>query len=110
MKLAEVIACGECLSWAMKTAMMDKSVDVLYAMVHDPWDGKKFAHAWVEKGNKAMDWQTMEAGLSKYAGKGWPKKEFYKAYKPKNIKKYTAKEAVANRKKYGSIMGWDWPS
>ena len=40
------------------------------------------------------DWQTMKAGSSKWAGKGWPKREYYKAWNPKDMKKYTPFDAA----------------
>jgi len=50
----------------------------------------------------------MKAGSSKYAGKGWPKREFYKVWNVKNEKKYTPQEVADNFRKTKSIMGWDW--
>ena len=114
MKLTEAIACGECLSYTMKWAMIhtrDKGARVVYAEVKDPWDNKKYNHAWGEYKGKVYDWQTMEAKLSKYAGNGWPIKEFYDAYKPnkRTLKKFPVKSAVQNRKETGHIIGWNWP-
>ena len=100
-------ACGQCFSYAIVQAMLDKSVTVVHAVVSDPWSGKRYQHAWVEKGGRAMDWQSMEAKLGKYPGKGWPVREFYKVYNPKRVKKYSGKEAVALRKQFGHAGPWD---
>ena len=35
-------------------------------------NNKRYNHAWAEDRGKVKDWQTMKAGSSKYAGKGWP--------------------------------------
>jgi len=111
--LTEVIACGECLSYAYKYAIRSlkkKNVKITYGTVQNKWisNNKRYNHAWVEDGNKVKDWQTMEAGASKYAGKGWPIKEFYKFWNVKNEKKYAPLEVIQNYAKHKSIIGWDW--
>jgi hypothetical protein len=50
----------------------------------------------------------MKAGSSKYAGKGWPKREYYKTWNPKVDKKFTPAEVAHNWKTKKTIMGWDW--
>ena len=111
------IACGECLSYAWKTYIINqdnksanKKMKIVFGSVQNEWisKGKRYNHAWVEDGNLVKDWQTMEAGSSKYAGKGWPKREFYKFWNVKNEKKYTPQEVADNYKKYKTIMGWKW--
>ncbi len=111
------IACGECLSYAWKMGIINqdnkqanKKMKIAYGTVQNKWisKGKRYRHAWVEDGNLVKDWQTMKAGSSKYAGKGWPKREFYKVWNVKNEKKYTPQEVADNFRKYKSIMGWDW--
>ena len=109
----KTIACGECLSYAYKFAIRSlkkKNVKIAYGTVQNKWisNNKRYNHAWVEDGNKVKDWQTMEAGSSKYAGKGWPIKEFYKFWNVKNEKKYTPQEVADNFRKYKSIIGWNW--
>ena len=109
----KTIACGECLSYAYKFAIRSlkkKNVKIAYGTVQNKWisNNKRYNHAWVEDGNKVKDWQTMEAGASKYAGKGWPIKEFYKFWNVKNEKKYTPLEVIQNYAKHKSIIGWDW--
>ena len=110
------IACGECLSYAWKMSMVhqdDPKMKIVYGMVGSKWisGGKRYKHAWVEDGNLVKDWQTNDPKgprSSKYAGKGWPKREFYKVWNVKNEKKYTPQEVADNFRKTKSIMGWDW--
>ena len=111
--LTEVIACGECLSYAYKYAIRSlkkKNVKITYGTVQNKWisNNKRYNHAWVEDGNKVKDWQTMVMKSSKYGGKGWPIREFYKFWNVKNEKKYAPLEVIQNYAKHKSIMGWDW--
>ncbi len=115
--LNETIACGECLSYAWKTYIMNqdnkvanRKMKISFGTIQNKWSagGKRYEHAWVEDGNLVKDWQTMVMGGSKYKFKGWPKREFYKFWNPKNVKKYTPKEAADNFKKTKSMIGWDW--
>ena len=107
------IACGECLTYAWKTASKNydnPKMKIVYGEVGNKWisGGKRYKHAWVEDKGKVMDWQTMELGMSNFAKKGWPKSQFYKFYTPSNLNVYTPKEAIENFRKTKSIMGWDW--
>ena len=111
------IACGECLSYAWQTYMVkqddkqaNKKMKIVFGSVQNKWisKGKRYKHACVEDGNLVKDWQTMKAGSSKYAGKGWPIKEFYKFWNVKNEKKYEPLEVIQNYTKHKSIIGWDW--
>ena len=111
--LNETIACGECLSYTYKQTMKNhrkKNFKAVYGTVQNKLvsNNKRYEHAWVEDGNKVKDWQTMEAGSSKYAGKGWPKREYYKTWNPKVDKKFTPAEVAHNWKTKKTIMGWDW--
>ena len=111
--LNETIACGECLSYTYKQTMKNhkkKNFKAVYGTVQNKLvnNNKRYKHAWVEEGNKVKDWQTMKAGSSKYAGKGWPKREFYKFWNVKNEKKYTPQEVADNFRKYKTIEGWKW--
>ena len=118
--LNETIACGECLSYAWRTYIVNQDnksanrrMKIAFGTVQNKWisNNKRYPHAWVEEGNLVKDWQTMKAGSSKYHGKGWPKREYYKAWNPKDMKKYTPytpKEASDNFKRTKSMIGWDW--
>ena len=68
--------------------------------------GECLQYAWktyiVNQDNKSAN------RISKWAMKGWPKREFYSFWNPKNMKKYTPKEASDNFKRTKSMIGWDW--
>ena len=111
------IACGECLSYVWKVGIMNqdnkqanRKMKIVFGMVGSKWISgcKRYKHAWVEDKGKVKDWQTMTLGMSKWAKKGWPKKEFYKFYSPSNLKVYSAEEAADNWKKTKSMAGWEW--
>ena len=87
-----------------------KNVKITYGTVQNKWinNNKRYNHAWAEDRGKVKDWQTMKAGSSKYAGKGWPIREFYKFWNVKNEKKYEPLEVIQNYAKHKSIIGWDW--
>ena len=114
------IACGQCLSYAWKTYMVkqddkqaNKKMKIVFGTVQNKWisKGKRYPHAWVEDGSLVKDWQTNDPKgprTSKWAMKGWPKKEFYKFWNPKDIKKYTPAAAAEKFRQTKSMMGWDW--
>ena len=111
------IACGECLSYVWKVGIMNqdnkqanRKMKIVYGTVQSKWisKGKRYRHAWVEDGNLVKDWQTMELGMSNYAKKGWPKREYYKYWNPKIDKKFSPAEVAKNWKEKKTIMGWDW--
>jgi predicted transcriptional regulator len=98
---------GECFSYAWKKVASDPESKLIHGTVTDPWSGKSYPHAWVEKDGIVYDWQTMEVGTSKYGKKGWPVKEFYEAFTPTNVRAYTHSEALQKgvaEKQYGP---WD---
>ena len=100
------IPVGLCYKYAYQRIMKDDKLTLVHATVHNPWDGKAYVHAWVEEGNLVQDWQTMEAGSSKYAKKGWPVKEYYAAFNPKDIKKYNQVETMKNAAKGKHYGPW----
>ena len=88
------IACGECLSYVWKMGIINqdnkqanKKMKITYGTVQNKHvsNNKRYRHAWVEDGNLVKDWQTMVMGGSKYAKKGWPKKEYYFIFKYSNV-------------------------
>lgn len=105
---------GECFSYVFKDALdrkikgLNDSVYV-HAVVNDPYniEGKKYSHAWVERGGKVYDWQTMELGMSKFAGVGWDKEVFYDLYNPEDIQEYTAKEIIKKSHEVGHVGPWE---
>ena len=111
--LNETIACGECLTYTYTQTVRNhtkKNFKAVYGTVQNKFisNNKRYKHAWVEDGNLVKDWQTMVMGGSKYAGKGWPKREFYKFWNVKKEKKYEPIEVIQNYTKHKSIIGWDW--
>jgi hypothetical protein len=103
---ANVIPCGDCFNYAFLDHITRKPSTLVHAIVQHPHSGKKFYHAWTEDDNKVYDWQTMKLGMSKYAGQGWPKDEFYSVYKPTDIKKYPG--SVGNfRSKFKHTGPWE---
>lgn len=95
--------------------MMDNhnsgDIVLVHAYVNDPWfKGLNYAHGWIEEDGLVKDWQTIENGSSKYAGKGWPIDEFYEAYTPEDIVKYDFDKmlkAVLKYEHYGPWHGRD---
>ena len=76
--LTETIACGECLSYAWRTYIVNQDnksanrrMKIAFGTVQNKWisNNKRYPHAWVEDGRLVKDWQTMKAGSSKYAEK-----------------------------------------
>ncbi len=74
-------------------------------VVHGNVRGLVGPHAWVErKDGRVFDWQTVEGVWDtlgrqpdpSYTKRGWPKREFYAEFKPRNMKKYTAEDALIN--------------
>lgn len=93
------IGCGECFSYAYD--FVTKKGGVLkHGTVTHPWDGNAFPHAWVEKNGKIYDWQTAKVRKTGPV----PVADFYKWWKPADVKIYTADEArgqAARARHYG---------
>ena len=118
----KTIACGECLSYVYKKAVMaykSKTLKAVYGTVTEIGGGsKRFPHAWIEDKGRVFDWQTMVHKLysrgdniitkNKWDKKGYPIKDFYRLFNVKKPKKYTPQEVADNYRKHKSIMGWDW--
>lgn len=104
----KTIACGQCFSYAWRRVLDDHSLTLVHATVHEPFnrEGKTYEHAWVEKNGLVQDWQTMELGMSKYAKKGWPLKDFYELFKPENIREYTWDDVTKYTNKYKHYGPW----
>jgi hypothetical protein len=106
----QVVPLGLCYQWAYDQIKNGKKgVKLVHGKVKHPWTGKEYHHAWIEDGNKVKDWQTMEAGSSKHAGKGWPKKEFYKLYQPTETTEYDNTSAMRNATKHRHYGPWSKP-
>ena len=91
--------CGECFIYAYQ--FVTKKGGVLkHGTVTHPWDKNEFPHAWIEKGGKVYDWQTAEVRKTGPL----PVADFYKRWKPQDVKSYTADEArgqAARARHYG---------
>lgn len=88
------IACGECFSWAFQNLPDASNARLVHAIVHDPWSGKAYPHAWIERVGRVYDWQSVARGLGP-GRRGWGKKKFYAAYRPTQIHTYTYAESRA---------------
>jgi hypothetical protein len=106
--LEEIQPIGQCFTWACKQAMLDKNIIIYHGIVHDSWKNTSYPHAWIEKNGKIFDWQMEEmGGGGKFNKKGYPPDIFKEIYSPQNVKKYSPKELLENRKKYGHCGPWD---
>ena len=115
--LTETIACGECLSYAWRTYIVNQDnksanrrMKIAFGTVQNKWisNNKRYPHAWVEEGNLVKDWQTMVAGSSKYGCKGMPMKFFKDTWNPKKDREYGMKEAAEHFKRTQTMLGWKW--
>jgi len=101
-------ACGDCFNFATANA---RGSDLVVHGNIKPLNGP---HAWIERGDRVFDWQThvlhwyYSEGLGKesYREEGWPIREFYSTFRPRNTKKYTAADAATNRRRSGNRGPW----
>jgi hypothetical protein len=88
--------CGLCFPWAARD-VIDHGGVLVHGTVEEPLavEPNRYWHAWVERGDKVYDWQMMEAGHGgKWRGKGMPVDVFYELYQPKDIWRYTKRNAI----------------
>ncbi len=102
----DTITCGQCFKWAFEEIRKNRRGVLKHGQITHPFTGKKYFHAWIEDGRVVKDWQTMKAGLSKYAGKGWPKDVFDKTFDPKQVKTYSQGEALVKGLKKKQFGPW----
>jgi len=93
------IALGQCFSYAHKQALKaltedNRNMQIIHAVVNEPFTEKHYPHAWIEENKMCKDWQTMKAGSSKFANVGWEKELFYETFKPTNIVIYTPEQLI----------------
>jgi len=75
--------------WAVKN-IEDGHKSVVHGEVENPHlKGHRYWHAWIEKDGRIYDWQTEQAGKQPMRYFKW-----YALMKPKDMKRYTAKEVV----------------
>jgi hypothetical protein len=82
---------GLCFEYAYHY-VKDNGGTLVHAIITEPWPpgkGKRYWHAWVEKGGKIHDWQH-EQGIT---CSNTNVKEHYKIFRPTNIRRYTHKKA-----------------
>jgi hypothetical protein len=84
-----MVACGDCFGFALANAK--KNDIIVHARVRDPWSGKPFWHAWIERRGRVLDWQSNQ-GLGP-GKKGWKKGDFVKAYRPAKMARYAPDDA-----------------
>jgi len=89
----KAIPLGQCFSWAFRQAVKE-NVIVYHGLVTEPFTDNTYPHAWIEKNGLIQDWQTMEAGSSKFAGVGWDKALFHETFKPTQIKEYSSSRLI----------------
>ena len=101
-------AFGDCFRYAGKRAVQEKS-DLYHGLVTNPMsEDPPYWHAWVEIDGTIYDWQCMKAGCGgKYCQKGYPREVFYELFNPKNIKKYSNREAIRNMVQSGHWGPWE---
>lgn len=100
MSAFKTIAIGQCFPWALKFA---EDGDVIkHGEVRDPWDGHYFAHAWVQRGGKVYDWQTVVARQVAPI----TQREWYELWKPRNMVKYTQEQALILSLRTGNSGPW----
>ena len=80
---------GDCFSYAYQNQGPKDWV------VHANVRGLQNPHAWIERGGRVFDWQTVSGvwqelgmGRPEYAQTGWPIDEYYETFKPSNLKPY----------------------
>ncbi len=97
---------GDCYRYATQEAIeyaAAKSPRPALRVVHGILEGR-IAHAWVERGGFAYDWQTL--ALVGQEGRPLPLAEFYKSRKARKIKVYTARQAIDWMVKTGHGGPW----
>ena len=82
-KLAAAQRQGQCYKLAAQTALQNPGWDVAHGQLHlttGPFAGKKYAYAWLEKGNLVYD---------PVFDKFYDKKKYYNMYLSSSVKKYS---------------------
>ncbi len=99
---------GQCFPWAFAQYVAARAEGRAVTLVHariTPPESRPFWHAWIEDRGRAYDWQTMVAGLSRYAGEGWPLDAFYETYAPIDIQRFNGPVGDL-RRKFGHTGPW----
>jgi hypothetical protein len=99
-----VIACGECFDWAYKNLPDARNAKLVQAIVHSPWDGHAYPHAWIERTGRVFDWQSAQ-GLGP-GPRGWSRKKFYTVYNPILAKEFTFDQSRVQLVRHGHYGPW----
>lgn len=97
------IVCGECFDWAYANLPNASNAKLVHATVHDPWTGKAYPHAWIERAGRVYDWQSVARGLGP-GPRGWLRRKFYAAYDPIDVATFNYDESrvqVLRTRHYG---------
>lgn len=97
---ASKIAIGDCYGYAYKRVQKRGGTLCQGTVVH-PWDKNDILHAWVEDKGKVYDYQTEVMGRDPMAIEA-----YYKSWKPRDVKKYTAEEAQVQLVKQKHFGPW----
>jgi len=97
----QTIACGDCFRWAGTYITTHDDGTLVHGKIIHPFTKKRpFVHAWIETdGGRVLDWQSMEVGYGGnlvIPGHGYSIDDFYSVFKPRQIIKYTEREAIRN--------------
>ena len=98
-------ACGLCLPWAYANLPDVRNAKLVHAIVHDPWDGHAYPHAWIARAGRVYDWQSVAQGLGP-GPRGWPRKKFYEVYQPVDIATYGYDQSRAMAARTGHYGPW----
>lgn len=94
----KVIPAGRCFPYVHRQALValveNGTVVCVHGRIKQPFTDRYYPHAWIEVDGLVMDWQTMEMGSSKFAGKGWPIDLFYETFNPISVEKYSSNELI----------------
>jgi hypothetical protein len=99
------IACGECFDWAYRNLPDARNAMLVHAIVHDPWDGRPYPHAWIERAGRVYDWQSVAKGLGPGA-RGWLRKKFYEVYQPVGVKRFDYDQSRVELLRHGHYGPW----
>jgi len=89
---------GLCFPWAAQNSGKDDVV--VHGMVMHPMTRKRFAHAWIERGDTVLDWQTRDHVTP------WKKSSFYETVKPTKMVRYSPWEAKVMCLRHGHSGPW----
>lgn len=101
-KKPKKIVCGDCYRFAVQEAQQPYEVTVVHGTVTDPWSGKRFSHAWVERDDKAYDWQMVHIRDQKPQ----PIDDYYRIWKPKDMTRYPGVKSVVMMARHGHFGPW----